>query len=215
MLKVTSLLSALLVISLTGFSQNLIISNDLENITYQYLPTPVTIFAKGRKFTDLRVSTDNGTIERGNGYFTLYPAKVGIAKITVKVKENNKLKLIGTSDFIVRILPEPVLKIGSGKDSVRAIEIASQLYARAEIDENNIFICSEWFRYTVDSFTIQIIKDTSVTPPHVNIGNKLDELTKERLKKLNPGDKVLLTNIHATGSDGSKRRAKARVITIL
>ena len=215
MLKIASFLCILLIISQTSFSQNLIISNDLGNITYQYLPTPVTIFAKDKKFTDLRVSTDNGTIEKGDGYYTLYPSKVGIATITVKVKENNKLKLIGTSDFRVRVLPEPVLKIGSGKDSVPAIEIASQLYSRAEIDDNNNIICSEWFRYTVDSFTIQIIKDTSVTAPHVNIGNKLDDITKELLKKLSPNDKILLTNIRVTGSDGSKRHAKPRVLTIL
>lgn len=215
MQKIASLLFIFLAITQISFSQNLIVSNAQNNITYQYLPTPVTIIAKGKKFTDLRVSTDNGTIVKGDGYYTLYPDNAGIAKITVKAKENNKLKLIGTSDFRVNVLPEPVFKIGSGKDSVRAIEIASQLYSRAEVEDNSNIICSLWFMYTVDSFTIQIIKDTSLTAPHINIGGKLDELTKELFKKLNPNDKILLTNICTTGSDGSKRSAKARVIIIL
>ena len=195
------------------FAQKVLICNEVNNTTFVHLPTPLSIAIEGVTYTNLIVTSDNGVVVRNLNNYILYANKIGDANITVKAKVNRILKTLATTTFRIHDLPPPIFKIGSGRDSVPVIEIASQLFSRADFESDNI-ICSEWFRYTIESFSIQIINDSTITKPHINIGNELDFTTKTLLKGLIPNNKVLITNVLATGSDGLKRKAKATIITV-
>ena len=136
---------------------------------------------------------------------------VGPVKITIKAKSNNKIKKIGEAFFSAKDIPEPVFKIGSGRDSMATVELSSQQFAR--VDDSDP-ACWDLCNYNLDSFKLQIISKNILVLENTNIGNKHDDIIRKGFISLMSGDLILVTNIFASLSNGRQRKAKSVIWTV-
>jgi hypothetical protein len=180
------------------------------NLLYIGVDNPISIAVENVDCKSLIVQTDNGTIVGNNGEYIFHGSKVGPAQITLYKKINGKNRMIGKSYFRVKNFPLPIFKIASGKDRMPKIEIASQLYVRAELENMDIDI-----KYYIDSFTICIISsDTCGSFIAKNLGNKLNETITSRFSTLKANDVVVFKDIFIKLPDSNPAKLAPVMVTI-
>jgi hypothetical protein len=192
--------------------QNFSVGADAGNILFVGLDNPLRIAVENLSSKSIVVKVDNGKITGNNGKYIFNTDKPGRIVITLYKKANGRLKEIGKNYFIVKNIPNPVFKIGSGEDSIKKIVLQVQEYCRADLD----CFCSRCFdiRYSVKSFTVCIIStDTCGYVEKNNVGNKISEEIRAEFRKLKENDIVIFKNIICIGPDGRKV-LKPRMITI-
>lgn len=210
MMKKAVFILALVVSFYQASSQNFAIGLDKMNVFYIGLDNPLTIAVEGYSLKDIIVKVDNGKVSKSYGSYTYTAGKPGKATITLYVKVNGKVKKIGSNDSRVKNLPYPVFKIGSGREKVPKVEIANQLYVRAELEGFDIDV-----RYLIDSFTVCIVSsDTCKFTTHLNIGNKLSDEIRNDFQQLKQNDIVIFKNIYFKWPDGEQGELIPRMISI-
>ena len=191
-------------------SQNFAIGLDRMNIFYIGVGNPLTIAVEGYSLKDIIVKVDNGKVSKDYSSYIYTAGKPGKATITLYVKVNGKLKKIGSNDFRVKNFPYPIFKIGSGRDKMPKVEIANQLYVRAELEGFDIDA-----HYTIDSFTVCIVSsDTCQFTSRLNIGNKLSDEIRNDFQKLKQNDIVIFKNILFKLPSGEQGELIPRMISI-
>ena len=197
--------------ALQASSQNFAIGLDKMNVFYIGVDNPLTIVVQNYSLKDIIIKVDNGTVSNDYGSYVYRAGKVGKATITLFVKTNGKLKKIGSNYFRVKNFPDPIFKIGSGRDNVSKAEIAGQLYVRAELEGFDIDV-----RYQIDSFWVCIVSsDTCKFVTKKNIGNKLSDEIREDFQRLKPNDMVIFKKIFIKRPDGVSSELIPKMVTIL
>jgi len=110
--------------------QKFSISADQNNILYIGVDNPFTVAAENLSRKMLVLKTDNGSISGKNGNYTFRGSQIGKTTIVLYKKVNGKLVEIGRNYFRVKNIPDPIFKIGSGRDTMSSKEISSQSYVR-------------------------------------------------------------------------------------
>lgn len=190
--------------------QKISIANDRENILYAGVNNPISIAAENYSCKKLIVKTDNGKIYGSNCSYTFHSNKVGPCEIIIYQKYYGKLKEIGRTGFRVKTMPLPKFKIGSGKDSMRMVEISNQQYVRADLENFDIAV-----RYSVEQFTVSIISnDTSGCTTKSNIGSQISDEIKHLFAMLKPNDIVLFRDIYVLSPNDTLALLKPVMIKI-
>jgi len=191
-------------------SQNFAIGLDRMNVFYIGVDNPLTIAVEGYSLKDIIVKVDNGKVSKSYGSYIYSAGTPGKATITLYAKVNGKVKKIGSNDFRVKYFPLPIFKIGSGREKVSKVELANQLYVRAELEGFDIDV-----RYHIDSFTVCIVSsDTCKFTTRLNIGNKLSDEIRNDFQQLKQNDIVIFKNIYFRWPDGEQGTLIPRMITI-
>jgi hypothetical protein len=192
-----------------SMGQAISIGIDKENIFYHGIDNPITIAVENTSSRSISIKTTNGTIEGQNGHYIFHSDHIGTAEIIIYNNINNRLTEIERKNFRVKSIPDPVFKIGSGKDSIVLPEIKAQDYVRAENEDFEFDI-----RYTIDSFTVCIFSaDSCKYVEKINTGNKISDEVKKTLKELKPRDLVYFKDILCTGP-GGKRKLHSRTVMV-
>ena len=204
----------LLVLILTSFKilhgQNFAVANDKMNIFYIGIDNPVSIAVANYPVKSLIVKTTNGKIIRGDDGYIFRGEKPGAAEISIFRRANDKLIKIGTSVFRVKNLPMPVFKIGSGRRVVSKVELASQQFVRADLENFDFDI-----KFQIDSFSVCIVpNDTCRFGTIKNISAKINEEINNEFQKLKENDVVIFKNIFTKWPDGSSMELMPVMITI-
>lgn len=186
-----------------------VVSPTKMNVFYIGVPNPVSISAPGIPKEKLRVSISGGSISGSNGNYTVSVNSAGTAKVTVSADINGKVQSIGSSDFRVKRIPDPVAKfagVNGGKLSSVAIKNQDRVFAKLE----NFDFDAE-FKVTRFSLTIQKPRADAVSLQ--TTGNVMSSQMKTALSTVTPGTIVIFDNITAVGPDGSTRGLNGMVIT--
>lgn len=166
---------------------------DKMNVFYIGVDNPVTI-GSPTGWDKTQVTMTGGTISGSGSKRIVTVSSIGAATINVTAN--------GTTTpfpFRVKMIPDPVFKIASGKPRMPSVEFKNQQYCRAEL-ENFDFDT----RFSVVSATVYFsgagfanVATTSIT------GNSLAPLASY-FARCTPGSVVTFDNIKVTGPGGAR-----------
>ncbi len=186
-----------------------VVSPTAMNVFYIGVPNPVAVSAPGIPKESLRVSMSGGSISGSNGTYTVRVSSPGTAKVNVSAEINGKTQTIGSQDFRIKRIPDPIPQFaGKSGGSLSSVAIKSQ---------NTLFAKLVGFdfdaRFNVTGFTLLIAKPRSDAFQVRGSGPNLNAEMEKGMKMVSPGTTVIFKDIEAVGPDGSKRQIGNIVLT--
>ena len=172
------------------------------NVFYAGLANPVSISVPGISATNTKVSITNGTIEPGpDGNYLVRPDKVGVKSvITVKAQIDNTLREIGSAEFRVKKVPDPIASVANKTDGVISKnELEAQHGVLAKIPEFDFEM-----NFTITSFVVSTTKAGFIQDRPTK-GNRFSPEQRDLMKGLNPGSRLYIESIIVKGDDGTTR----------
>lgn len=166
---------------------------DKMNVFYIGVDNPVTI-GSSTGWEKTQVSMSGGSISGSNDKRTVRVSAIGPASITVTADGKSS-----NFPFRVKRIPDPVLKVGSGKGRMPVVEFRGQQFCRADLLGFDFDL-----RYTVVSATIYF---GGAGFPSTAIGtinsNSLASVSSNMARCI-PGSSVAFTNVKVSGPDGTR-----------
>ncbi|HON19560.1 MAG TPA: GldM family protein, partial [Salinivirgaceae bacterium] len=181
-----------------------IISASANTVFYSGVENPLEVSVPGLNPDKITPSiTGPGKLtRRGKDWVvTPNPGAKGIIEVTLTVDIDGKKQKIGTKDFRIFPVPNPVPKVADqmgGTIARTALESAGEVKA---VLENFIM---ENIKYTVKSYTV-VTKDPNGFDKFIqNSGAKFNDQVSSIVRGLKRRDRITFENIIATGPDGDR-----------
>ena len=166
---------------------------DKMNVFYIGVENPITI-SSGSGWDKTTVSMTGGTISGSGSNRIVTVTTPGTASITVSADGKTS-----SFPFRVKMIPDPVFKVASGKPRMPSVEFKNQQFCRAELEKFDFDT-----RFSVVSCTVYFsgagfsnVATASLT------GNNLAPLASY-LSKCTPGTVVTFDNVKVTGPGGAR-----------
>lgn len=187
-----------------------VISPTKMNVFYLGVDNPVAISVPGVPGDKVFPSITNGSIRKeGSNAFVVNPRQFGNALITVVAEIDGKKKPMGSMDFRVKRIPDPIPKVGGKKGgSITKNELTAQMIVQADLEGFDFDAKFNVTGFTVSATIGGFVKDVPVK------SNKITDAQRNIIKSLQKGDKVLFTDITAVGPDGNTRDLSTIVFKI-
>lgn len=179
------------------------ISADKMNVLYIGLQNPISISAAGVPAESVSASISGGSISKsGAGSYVVTVSNPGKAIINVVANVDGKSKSLGTKEFRVKLIPDPVLKVGVNKSGVmKAADFKVQGGLRADL-ENFEF---EGVKYDVVGYRVGIdAKGRDYVEGDANSAY-WPASAAAAIRSVRPGDQVYFDNVKVKGPDGIVR----------
>lgn len=168
-----------------------VVAVDQLNVLYLGVDNPISIFSPVG-FDQTTVTMTNGTITGSGSSRIVRPKERGEAVITIHAGGK-----ITSYQYRVKVIPDPVFKVGSGKYEINLNEFKAQEVCRAEMKDFGFDI-----KYKVISATVTFYKNGFDEPVIVQLnGNKLSSLS-EYMARCIPGTMVEFGNVKVQGPSG-------------
>ena len=171
-----------------------------------------TVFAGGlneiqfanKKYScnEIVLTTNNGELKKEtNCWYNFIPKDTGYTVIDVNIKKGKQLKKVDTLTLFVKE-PTAYFFIGPTKGGLASKNIfAINDYVRVESFD---FGCSYYYSFTVDSFFVQINRNSAIIFQKWNFGNHLSDEVKSAFRKLEVNDNIVISDV--TGQTSIRRR---------
>lgn len=179
------------------------ISADKMNVLYIGLQNPISISAGGVPAEKVSAGINNGTMAKtAAGKYSVTVTKPGTAMITVNGDIDGKVKTLGSKEFRIKYIPDPVLKVGMSKGPfMKAAEFKVQGGLRADLED----FLFDGVRYEVVSYRIGIdAKGKDYAEGEANSAYFPNSVMPV-IRSLRAGDIVYFDNIRVKGPDGRVR----------
>ncbi len=192
---------------------SLTVSATNMNVLYAGVNNPVSISISGVPAEDIFPVISCGTIKQNpgkNGWVVVVPATCRQAVIEVSVRIGGGTKRMGSENFRVKKLPDPVPTIANKKDGFvsRDILIAAGNIAAKMPDDFE-------FNYSFEIISFKMTLQRGFTVYHYDSKNsKLTDEMIAQIKNTNRGQGILFEEITARGPDGADRLLSPLSITI-
>lgn len=179
------------------------ISADKMNVLYIGLSNPISISAGGVPAEKVSAGINNGSMTKtGAGKYAVVVSKPGTAMITVSGDIDGKVKTLGSKEFRIKYIPDPVLKVGMSKGPyMKAAEFKVQGGLRADLED----FLFEGVRYEVVSYRLYI--DARGKDPYEADANSayFPSSAMPIIRSIKAGDIVYFDNVRVKGPDGRVR----------
>ena len=171
------------------------------NVFYAGLDNPVSISVPGISPSNVKATITNGSIQPGADGYNVRPDKVGvISTISVSALIDGALKQIGTTNFRVKRVPDPVASVaGKVEGLISKNELLAQTGVLAKIPDFDFQM-----NFTVTSFVVSTQKSGFIVDKATK-GNRFSQEQTDLMKGLNPGGRLYIESIVVKGDDGSTR----------
>jgi len=184
---------------------NVVISPVKMNVFYESVDNPVKISVPGVPSNDLIVSISNCSKRKTGDLYIVRPnpGKAGLKSIvTVSAKINGKVRRIGSGEFRIKRVPDPVAMVAGKKEGkIRKNLLLAQRAVFAEMGEDFDFDLS----FRVTGFTVSIIKGGYLQDSRSS-NNKFTKEQMNLIKSVGRGGRVFIENIRAVGPDKTPRK---------
>jgi gliding motility-associated protein GldM len=185
-----------------------VVSPDKMNVFYVGVPNPVSVSAPGIPIESLVVSMTGGSISGSNGKYTVTVSSPGtIAKVNVSARIGAKTQGIGSSDFRVKRIPDPIGRF-AGKNSGTLSSVVIK-------NSNALFAILEQFdfdaKFRVTKFSLVIAKPRADVVALTTNGNTFSAQMQAAIAGVTPGTRVIFDDIVAVGPDGTQRQLPGMV----
>lgn len=183
------------------------------NVFYRGLDNPFDI-SGGIPKEDLEIEMENGKVTKSGDAFLIRPTELDEqgkrTKITVYANVNGTRKIVGTSLWRVKKVPDPVAQVaGMSGGNIRKEVLAIQDGVLAVLEDFDFD-----FKYKVTQFELQTSGAGGYTIIKKSSSNRFTAEQKELLKRANPESLVYIGNIKAIGDDGSTRDLDGITFTV-
>ena len=175
------------------------------NVFYRGLDNPFEVSGGAIPNENLDVRMTNGKIiKRGDDYI-IQPEELDEqgrkTKVSVYANINGERRLIGTSDWRVKRVPDPVAQVGG----LSGGEIRKEILG---IQDGVLAVLEDFdfeFKYTVTQFTVETTGAGGYTNRYVSRTNRFTADQKQALQRANINSIVYIGEIKAVGDDGTTR----------
>lgn len=158
---------------------------------------------------DIVLTTNNGDLKKVTDcWYNFVPKDTGYTVIDVNIKRGKQLKKVDTLTLFIKE-PNAYFFIGPSKGGLASKNIFTiNEYVRVESFD---FGCSYYYPFTVDSFFVQINRNSVTIFQKWNSGNHLSDEVKSAFHKLEVNDNVVISDV--TGQTPiRKRRIESKTI---
>ena len=180
---------------------SLSVSPTKMNVLYIGVPNPIDITASGVPAEKLNVSISGGSISKaGAGSYIAQVKAPGKAVISVTASVDGQTKSLGSKEFRVKRVPDPVAKVAGKRDgTVTKAELAAQAGVKADLENFDFDM-----KFNVVSFKVSAtIKGFSQDATANSAAFTAQQ--KQIISQVPSGGKVYIEDIKAKGPDGSIR----------
>lgn len=187
-----------------------------QNIIYKGVDNPVLIYVPDVDPDDIRPSISNGSIRRHRSP-NMYIVRVrsgnnATVSVSAQLPDDERMS-IGRAELRVKSVPNPVPYFagkgqGDTKVKKRELEAAQGVAARLENFDFDM-------RFTVTSFKLDVILSDKVMITKTASGNRLTGEMKAMMKKVKPGNIVIIREIRAKGPDNIVRKLGALYLKVV
>jgi len=183
---------------------SLVVSPIRMNVLYRGVENPVAISVPGISQDALLPSIDNGRlVKQADGTYIVTDLKKGTkATVSVSAEINGDRKNMGSFEFRVKSVPDPVAKFagkGPADNTVARADLTAALGVIADLED---FVFD--LKFPVTSFELTVITGGDVRTLKSN-SNRLTADQQELLKLVRRNQTVIIENIRAQAPDGSTR----------
>jgi gliding motility-associated protein GldM len=179
------------------------IAADKMNVLYIGLSNPISVSAGGVPAESVSASITGGTLTKtGPGTYAATVSAPGKAVVTVSATVDGKTKVMGSKEFRIKYIPDPVLKVGMSKGPMmKSSEFKVQGGLRADL-EDFVF---DGVKYDVVSYRVGIdSKGKDYAEGDANSAYFPSNILPA-IRALKPGDQVYFDNVRVKGPDGKVR----------
>jgi len=183
---------------------SLVVSPIRMNVLYRGVENPVAISVPGISQDALIPSIDNGRlVKQADGTYVVTDLRKGTkATVSVSAEINGAKKNMGSFEFRVKSVPDPVAKFagkGPADNAVSRSDLTAALGVIADLED---FVFD--LKFPVTSFDLVVITGGDVRTLSSN-SNRLTSDQQELLKLVRRNQTVIIENIRAQAPDGSTR----------
>jgi len=175
------------------------------NVFYRGLDNPFEVSGGAIPNENLEVEMTNGRVIKQGDNYIIRPQDLDErgtrTKITVYTNIGGERQTVGTSDWRVKPVPDPVAQV----DGQSGGEIRKEIL---EIQDGVMAVLEDFdfdFKYTVTQFEVQTTDAGGYTVTRPSNSNRFTTEQKEQFQRLTSGKIVYIGNIRAVGDDGSTR----------
>ncbi|MCD4833877.1 MAG: gliding motility protein GldM [Bacteroidales bacterium] len=191
---------------------NLVVSPTKMNVFYVGVENPVSISIAGVPGNKISPSITNGSIRKQrDGEYIVLPKRPGNSLISVRAEIDGVKKNMGTAQFRVRGLPDPVVKVANKKGG----KIQKNVLAA----QTGVFAVMENFEFDLEfkitQFTVSTTDRGGYTIDAGTKGNIFTKAQQSLIKNLRRTQRLNIEDIKAVGPDGSVRNLAPIVFEII
>lgn len=184
----------------------LVVSPVQMNVFYRGLDNPVEISVPGVPQSSVEASCSGcQTFAKGDkGTWNVRPGSETKATISVSATINGEKKSIGTKEFRIKAIPDPVPSFGGKKPNDSTIAQGDATVAagvRADMENFDFNV-----KVVVKSFKLSIVGGGGNIKEYPATGNTLSEGGREAIKKAKKGEKIFIEDIMVDMPDGKQRK---------
>jgi len=191
----------------TVAAPSIAVSPSKMNVFYIGVPNPVDVTASGVPADKLLVSITGGgsIVSAGEGKYTVTVKQPGKVTINVAAKMENGQKNLGSKEFRVKTVPDPVAKVGTNpinaKGGIISLnELMAQTGVKADLENFDFDL-----QFMVTGFTVSAtIKGFEEEKKANNAAFTPEQ--KQLMRNVGTGRKLYIEDIQAKGPDGSIRK---------
>lgn len=175
------------------------------NVFYMGVANPVSVSVPGVPSENLQVSMTNGKIEKNGKEYVVFPKAEDIngkkTKVSVNADFDGKTRFIGSMDFRVKQVPDPIATIGGKSGGV--------LRKEDLLAEDGIFAALVDFdfdlKFKVTRFDITFTGAGGYNNTWSSKSNRFTDDQRAQFNNLTQGSIIYIDNIFAHGDDGTDR----------
>ena len=175
------------------------------NVFYKGLKNPFEVGGGAIPNENLDVTMTNGRVNKIGGSYIIEPNELDElgkrTKVSVYATIGDSRRLIGTTDWRVKQVPDPVAQINQQSGGNIRKEILG-------IQDGVMAILEDFdfeFKYTVTEFTVETTGAGGYTNRYPAKSNRFTPEQKQALQRVNTNSIVYIGDIKAKGDDGSVR----------
>jgi gliding motility-associated protein GldM len=175
------------------------------NVFYRGLKNPFDIGGGGIPKENLQVEMTNGKVTKSGDTYNIEPTDLDElgrrTKISVYANVGGERRLVGSSDWRVKKVPDPVAQVaGRSGGDIRKEEFVVQQGVLAVLEDFDFD-----FRYTITEFAVQTTGPGGYTNIYRSNSNRFTQEQIGEFNRLTPNALVYISNIKARGDNGEIR----------
>ena len=173
-------------------------------VMYEELQNPISVSAPGFTSKDITISVEGGKYTKDNtdgGYFVEVNRGVKLVKVRISAKDDSgKVIDLGTQEFRVKQVPDPVIKIGDITGGKVEKEVLLSIGRVMAVMKDFDF---EGFNYTVDHYTVSTYRGTFIDKN--NNGAKFNPDVVALISNAQSGQRIQFQDIYVKSPKGELR----------
>ncbi len=181
------------------------ISPTKMNVFYQGIANPVDVSVPGIAKENLRIEMSNGRITQQAGEYMVFPTDLDEqgrrTTLSVYAQVSGSDRLMGTMNFRVKRVPNPVAQVGAlGGGNIRREELIIEDGIAAVLPDFDFNL-----NFTVTQFDVSLAGAGGYWNTWKSTNNRFTADQKQQFRNLTTGTVIYIDNIKARGDDGTVR----------